>query len=350
MIFRAVRRDVRGGAVRDTGSTSFFTDRGRTMSVMHILWYLPILLMPFFLGMILDTSAWKQLLPNRQDISFRTLFAAHVGTESLFLTLPAGFAVADAMKIVLLRKETGVQPLESFTSLLARRWMIGVAQVLFLAVAACGAAGLILKGANVLLPSLSLTWMTVAIVGLTAITIGGSAYFLLRDRVAEGAFRLMRALAPSFIRPRLDRHRSSFQKADACFQAISAGRKTVLFVVVLLLLSTWTTEALESFLVAQILGIHLTVAQVLMVEALLSIATLAAFFLPAGVGVKDVGYVALFNAIGIVVGAPQIALFVGTKRLINVIWIAIGFVVLLASGVRLSNIRAAANRTAMELS
>ena len=54
----------------------------------------------------------------------------------------------------------------------------------------------------------------------------------------------------------------------------------------------------------------------------------AAFFVPAGLGIQDAGYLAFLSAFG--AAAPLAAAFIVVKRTKELIWIAIGYVALLA--------------------
>jgi hypothetical protein len=68
-------------------------------------WVLFVLPMPFFIGMLLDALAWKQLLPPHYAVRFRSLFGMQVGAEAVLLSIPGGFAMADPIKLYLLKKK-----------------------------------------------------------------------------------------------------------------------------------------------------------------------------------------------------------------------------------------------------
>jgi uncharacterized membrane protein YbhN (UPF0104 family) len=95
-------------------------------------------------------------------------------------------------------------------------------------------------------------------------------------------------------------------------------------------------EALETWLLLRLVGAEVGFAQVLAVEPLVSLLRALAFFAPAGLGVQDLGYVALFQAVGV----PQLAVvgagFVLLKRTRELVWTAAGWSVLVAAeaGVR----------------
>lgn len=101
-------------------------------SIIRIDWMLLLLPMPFFIGMLLDTLAWKQLLPPHLTLRFKSLFGAQVGTEAVLLSIPGGFAMTDPIKLYILKQRFHIPPLEVFTSLITRHWLLGITQLIFI--------------------------------------------------------------------------------------------------------------------------------------------------------------------------------------------------------------------------
>ncbi|HTP13527.1 MAG TPA: lysylphosphatidylglycerol synthase domain-containing protein [Bacteroidota bacterium] len=314
----------------------------------HIIWYLPLVLVPFLAGMVLDTAGWSRLLGTPAKVPFRKLLGVHIGTESLLLTLPGGFAVSDAAKVVLLKRGGNIQPPETLASLLARRWLLGSSQFLFV-------FGSIILGLS--FRSGSDRGSTIPFAGelssmpvllAAAVTLVVGVIILTRGGVAAGTHRLLSALLPRRHRDRLDKHLPAFLEVDACLSTFGRRHWYDIGLVFLLFFLSWVMDALETVVIARVIGFDAGFVAVLIVEAILSVVKLAVFFLPSGIVVKDLGYVALFGAAGIVVSAPQIAVFIAAKRLVNVVWIVIGLIVLLGSGYRLPKKRAALYKTAVE--
>ena len=98
-------------------------------------------------------------------------------------------------------------------------------------------------------------------------------------------------------------------------------------------------DAGETLLVAPALGFHISFTNVLVTEAVLSALRLGVFFLPSGVVVKDIAYVALFSSMNIYLTTAQIAAFVVVKRIVLLFCIAVGYAALLLQGVRWNNKR-----------
>ncbi len=320
------------------------------MSIAHWVWYVPLLLVPFFLGLALDTLAWRLLLPGHKNLSYKRLLGIHIGTESLLLTLPGGFAAADAMKIALLSRGSGIDPMESLTSLLARRWMLGLSQVLFVLVAVGIGYGLfsgISRRGVVGIPSAPII---VLISAVSVLVIAVAWHSAANGNTVERLFWFLHRLSPRSMRRWLLLHHDSFLKVASYASAIRSQRRSLLYVLQLLLVVSWLSDAVESVLVAAVLGIDVGFLTFVVMEAILSIVKLLAFFLPSGIVVKELGYVALFNAAKVAVTGPQTAVFIAVKRIINVVWILVGFIVLFACGFRLKKKKNTGLRPILEAS
>jgi hypothetical protein len=75
----------------------------------------------------------------------------------------------------------------------------------------------------------------------------------------------------------------------------------------------------------------LSFAAVLAFEPVVSFARSAAFFIPAGLGVQDAGYMAFLQRAGIPDAVNRAAAFVLLKRFKELVWIAVGWILLLAT-------------------
>jgi uncharacterized membrane protein YbhN (UPF0104 family) len=90
--------------------------------------------------------------------------------------------------------------------------------------------------------------------------------------------------------------------------------------------AAWMVEATETFLLLRLLGAQVSFLEVFPIEATLSFVRSAAFLAPAGLGVQDLGYVALLPA----VPHPVVLAFVASKRGKELLWAAVGYLALLA--------------------
>jgi hypothetical protein len=75
--------------------------------------------------------------------------------------------------------------------------------------------------------------------------------------------------------------------------------------------------------------VDLSFATVLAFEPVVSFARSAAFFIPAGLGVQDAGYMAFLRNAAVPDAVNRAAAFVLLKRFKELVWIAVGWTLLL---------------------
>ena len=97
-------------------------------------------------------------------------------------------------------------------------------------------------------------------------------------------------------------------------------------------LAVWTMDVWETLLVAHAAGLQVSFSGALFTEAVLSAVRLGAFFLPGGIGIKDVGYAAIFSSLQ-VGSVVRTGVFILLKRLVGILCVVVGYAVLLHQGV-----------------
>jgi uncharacterized membrane protein YbhN (UPF0104 family) len=130
------------------------------------------------------------------------------------------------------------------------------------------------------------------------------------------------------VRAWLEAHEHRFDHADERMELLGASPPRALVLAWLPFVASWTCEGLETWLILRLLGAHVSVPAAIMIEASSTFLRNLAFFVPAGLGVQDLGYVAL---IGRLTGSTTLGpAFVLVKRAKEVIWIGIGICLWLA--------------------
>ncbi|HTR82414.1 MAG TPA: hypothetical protein VMM58_12360 [Bacteroidota bacterium] len=295
-------------------------------------WPFFLLFIPFFLTMAIDALAWQFLFPRANRPNYFALLKTHVATEAIFLSLPGGFAAADVTKIFLLHKEEGIDSAEIVVSLLGRRWILGMSQVAFIMLCCLLDFGIMQNGLTKLFDGTGLGWVALAFAVVIVAVLVIAARLMVAGRFAGTLFKAFVLVPIPYTKRWLMRHEDSFRQADECFKVLSKGNKATLFVVLVLYTTTWAVEALETFLIAHYIGFDIGMTKTLIIEAILSIVKEAVFFLPSGVVVKDLGYVTLFNSFAVILSPMKTLAFVVMKRLTMLVWIVIGYSILLIQG------------------
>lgn len=253
----------------------------------------------------------------------------------MLLSLPGGFALADPIKVAWLNKKFHITPSCIIAGLAARHWLLGVTQVLYvLFICSAGLIAIHAKSVAAVVQNNSVLAGIAASVGF-GILFFLSARKLFRGEMARMLWRLFYRLPVTFLRRRLKQFYFIFQETDRQFHTIGNAAVGSLIAVICSYCVFWTVEAFETLLVAHVLGFSIGMMEALMMEALISALKLGMFFLPSGVGAKEVGYVALFSALGINTGNAALAGFIVVKRIVLIGFIVLGYGFLAMQGIRI---------------
>ncbi|HVN48849.1 MAG TPA: lysylphosphatidylglycerol synthase domain-containing protein [Bacteroidota bacterium] len=296
-------------------------------------WAFVLLPVPFLAGMLIDTLIWKQFLLRRIQISFASLFAAHAGAEAVLLSVPGGFALADPLKVAWLHKRFRIVPSDVIAGLVVRHWLLGITQVLYVLVVS--GIGLIVIQSHAVASYLQISSMAFGIAASLSIglLLVFSIWAFLRGELARMFWKWLYRIPLPALRRWLKRQYHAFIETDRQFRLMGKEPALSVAAMVLLYCVFWAVEAFETLLVAHVLGFSIGTVEALLMEAWLSLVKLGVFFLPAGAGAKEAGYVALFAALGIPVGGTLLAGFVILKRIVSLGFIALGYGFLSMQGI-----------------
>jgi len=126
-------------------------------------------------------------------------------------------------------------------------------------------------------------------------------------------------------------HQSTFLAIDTHAREVLRSHVWGLLVAAAWILLGWFIEAGESWVLLRLLGIDLPYSAVLAFEPVVSFTRSAAFFVPAGLGVQDGGYMAMLQGFGIPDATNRAAAFVLLKRFKEVFWIVVGWTLFFAT-------------------
>jgi uncharacterized membrane protein YbhN (UPF0104 family) len=97
--------------------------------------------------------------------------------------------------------------------------------------------------------------------------------------------------------------------------------------------------SLESLVILKVIGIDASIFQMILIEALVSIVRMSFFFIPGAVGPQDAALIILFNLVGLPDPAVNAVLFVILKRSKELIWIIVGYLLLMLLGIKPGKLR-----------
>ena len=304
-----------------------------------------VALVPFGIGLAMDTWAWRTLLGGlERRVPFPMLYKIRVALEAVTNSAPLGALFADALAPVLVSRRTDVPAEDVFAACTAKRWTIARAHAAYVTIASLIGFGVLSRASEPLLKSRALLPLCFAAAAFLVLTSFAVEALAGHGRVAERVSVFLAHRRFGRVKAWIDARQERFARADVQLKRISRSRGVQLGAAVRVL-GQWVIEGLETFLLLRLLGAEVGIVETFAMDAALSIVRTAAVFAPAGIGVQDVGYLAFFEALGVPNASALGPAFVVLKRVKEAIWIAIGFAVLARVGSRaeLAEAKAAAD-------
>jgi glycosyltransferase 2 family protein len=290
----------------------------------------PAIVLPFaayLITMSVDSLGWRRLLGSiGWPIAWRRLIALRVSIEAVQLSLPWGSVISESLTPALLRSRCSIPLAAGVAATAARKCLFGSTQAVFLLTAALvGAPAIAAVSQATRVPGLRAAFVTVA---ATLLVITGLAMAALASgSLAEAVRRRVRTLRFERLRGFLDRREASFGHFDA--GAAHLFRPFRLLTAAPFVAGVWLAETFETWLLLNLLGVPVSFAQAIPIEAGASILRIVGVAVPAGLGVQEVGYVSFIAATGAPDAAAVGAAFALVKRAKEGLWTAIGYTLLL---------------------
>jgi uncharacterized protein (TIRG00374 family) len=283
-----------------------------------------LVLVPFAVGLAFDAAAVRTLLAALgRNVKLSTIFGVRLVTEAVNNTAPAGAVFADAAAPLMIAREAEIPVVDAFAASTAKRWLVVRMHGVYVAVAVAIGVDAISRASSALLGgrhSLPL----IVLVGALVLVASSFGIEMLAARMRFAARTSGMIGKWTHVRAWIAERRHHFEHADTQLLRLSEDRRAALDASARLL-AMWMLEGVETWLILRLLGANLGFAEVISFDAALSIVRSAAVFAPAGIGVQDVGYLAVLEAYGVPAASGIGPAFVVIKRLKELLWIAIGF-------------------------
>jgi uncharacterized protein (TIRG00374 family) len=290
------------------------TDEALGAAARALGWRSLFVCLPFALIMTVDTLGWRYAF-SYDRVPFLRLAAARMAGEALNVMTGVAPVGGDAVKVWLLRPQVPYR--ESVASVIIARTTLTLSQALFLLAGVVAALALAIDAR---LARAMLWLLLVELVGAGGFLAVQVAGLLTRGARLLGRFKKLQALAEA---ETLDRTLQSFYRREWRRFGLSVGFH----------LLGWFMGALETWLFLQVLQIPASLTVALVIETLGSAVRFATFFVPGSLGALEGANTAAFAALGF---GPQAGLaFSLLRRLRQVVWIALGLLVLLLARARM---------------
>ena len=291
-----------------------------------------VALVPFLFGMTFDalgSVALLRALGNRTTLA--QMLPVRIASEAIHLSIPAGFVASDTASALLLEARADVALRDGVVATIARKWLVMRAHAAYIVVGAVVGFPALAALSRRLMGNDALAW---CVFGSAIVPLVGS-WALGAGLLGRSAFERLRSLLvrlPSRRASRwLETRRGAASATDAQAARLRCDARASMTASALFL-ACWATEALESAVLARLVGVDVSLSGVVAVEAALSLVRSIAVIAPSGLGVVDLGYATVLPLLG--ADPSSAAAFVLLKRAKELSWVAVGYAVLAAMRAR----------------
>jgi hypothetical protein len=288
-----------------------------------------VIVLPYPTAMAIDAFTGKLLLGTLgQKPRYRDLYWVRLACEAVLLSLPLGTAFAESLNLFLLYRRCHVAPTQGIAATVGKRWLLLRAHGLYVLFSAIVGYGVLARHSHDLIHADGLPWI---VLGSSLLPFGlaaGMAATLQRGSVAAALGSLLRNAPIPIVKRWSQRRSEGFTEADVALGRVIRQGRWPLRKYTALLLAAWMMDTVETLIILRVLGVPLGFVEVFSFEAGLSLVRSLAFFVPAGLGVQDLGYLAFFTALGIPDPLTVGTAFLLLKRTKELLWVGIGYALL----------------------
>jgi putative membrane protein len=253
-------------------------------------WGAPLVLVPYLLINALDTLGWRCTLPSPHvhRVPFLSLYLVRMAGEAVNSVTPTAAVGGEPVKAQLLRAY-GIAGSDAAASVVIAKTALVVSQAAFVLI---GLAALFERLER---RTAGAIWVTVLILvcALFAVVLVG----LQRRGPVSAVWRGLRWLAPRS--PRIAGLESAARAVDARLADYYRIERRGFVLATLWHLAAWLLGVGEVVLIMELLDTPITLLDALIIEALAQPIRAVAVIVPGGLGLQEVGGVALASSLGV---------------------------------------------------
>lgn len=291
-------------------------------------------LVPQAVSLLSETLGWQRLVASLgYRLSLLPLLRVRIATEALCQSLPAGVVWCESMKPVLLQRHAALPVTAGVGAAAARKYARLWSHAGYISLAFVLGYATLRRLSESVIGIAGLEWFVLATALILIAASAGMALGLSRSALALRLHGLLARLPR--IGRRLAERRAGFVESDAHMARVGRLSPRELVGPVLACLIAWCTESVETLIVLRMLGVDIGFDQALAIEATVSFARQLFFFVPAGIGVQDAGYVGFLTALGVPAALEVGAAFTLVKRARELVYTALGLGLLVAPPLRM---------------
>jgi hypothetical protein len=285
-------------------------------------------LLPYVVAVAVDTAAWRVLLGGITHPPWTALARVRLRCDAFGATLPGGALIAESIAPSWLRRwlplDTGI------AAVAGRKCFVGLAEALYILTSFV--VGFSVLGAR----AAALPWVVLGIGVGMLVLFGGTSLALASGSIAARLQATLAALPIPGLRKWLAARAAGFRSTDERLGALFRSSPKRLVAACALFVVAWSIEAVESWVLLQLVGVRLPFGTVFAFEASVSLLRSVGCFAPGGLGLQDLGYVAALGTLGVPDAVTTGAAFVVLKRAKELTWALVGYASLLLPDARTS--------------
>ncbi len=294
------------------------------------------ILLPYLALHVLETIAWFMLFPGSTvPIKFFKLLKIQLIAETVSMTLPAGVAVGEPLRPFLCFRFMGIPIPPGVASVAVRKLMLGIAQGIYTVFCAIIGFAFLQRVSRNMLGFEGLGYIMIVAGAVVFLIFLSLLLLLLNGKAAHNLHRLLMLVPFKRVQSWLLAKESGFLDTDVELKNFSGSFSRRLLPIMFIYVLAWFMLAIESYIILTLLGVNITVYEVLAIDASLTMLRVLFFFIPSGLGVQDLGYMAFFQALGIHDFLAYGGAFVLLRRFKELLWYAVGYGIMFYSGVHL---------------
>ncbi len=306
---------------------------GRALSLIRALGpALPLLLLPQLMAVSLDALGWRLVFRNLgRSVRLRALIAVRLAADAVFMSLPSGAVIAEALQPYLLRRRGGLPFEEAVVGVIARKIFVILSQGVFLGLSVVVAYPVLQGASQKAIGRAGLPVLLLFTAGLLVAiaTVLGAIFFY--GQVAQRSRRALERLGLSWLRPWLERNAHRFGVADDYLARYFASDPARLLTPLPAFLTMWVAKAFETWLFLRLLGSPIGFGAAMALETTIILVRVLVVPVPGGLGVQDLGYVLFMRAFAVPDASTVGAALALLKRGKELVWTAVGLTIFVAA-------------------
>ena len=288
-----------------------------------------LVLIPPLLQLFAETLGLALCIPGRLSLKrFFKVLPVRIGCDALLTSLPAGVVAAETLRPVWLRRACKIPIEKSVAACLMGKINMAAGEGLFLTIA------VVLAGIGGHAYSGTLSGHMLIVPSVALVVVFASVVYIYSGARITQLISLLKRIGWYRWRRFLSRIEPSAGRIDETILFFARKDRRAVYASLTAFVGGWILLGCESYLILRLLGQDVSLGQGLLMEGTASVLRIAFFFIPSAFGATEAAYVSLITGYGASHPAAVALAFIAIKRSQELLWIAMGYIVLFVSGKR----------------